>query len=424
MDSSMITRQGKAAAIGIVALGATAFADAPSSGQELVKTHADGADVTAVDLTGHGGAENWQSLTVMSGGDVLAGLSSRKGSGVLVRIASAAEDPQIETVMRLDEVGNLLPDQRQPKIHVTPRRGPDGRYWFLSHFGMDSHLPLYGSRMGYEGGHLWSWAPERRGQDHGLVRRGSGAVGMALAEGGDVLYASTFPQAQLLRIEIPSGRQTNLGRTNGVYAPRRILVDPRGRPWVTDHKGRFWFSPLKANELRKTGAHLEASGGVPGKLLAQGLVASAVFDKSRSRYLATSAWGELYSITFHRGDSDFEEPEVESLGKPMRLLERQPQGPAATIAALAHAPDGWVYLGVSGYNQAVDSSGDSYILRCRPDGTKPELIARLDGRFASYLVGCQAVDVDAKQVYFAASHLEAATPHLIVIELPSEPDEE
>jgi sugar lactone lactonase YvrE len=320
--------------------------------------------------------------------------------------------------MRLDEAGYLGEDQRQPKIHVTPVPGPEGGYYFLSHFGMDTHLPLLGSRQGYEGTRLWRWHPQEGGESLGLVKRHDGVVGLAAANSGETLYATTFPRGLMLRIDAETGGVSDLGRVNGVYAPRHMLIGPNQRAWTLDHAGRFWWASSDNERVSPTKARLPVTSDLPGKLLAQGFVSSVAADDQR-RHFAVTAWGALYRIDLPAKKG--RPPKIKALGRPARVIgNNADRGPRATIAGLALGADGWLYMAVSGYNRAVDRSGDSYLIRCRPDGSNAQQLARLDGEVISYLAGCGAVDQQRGRVYFVGCHLDNDSPHLLIINTDSD----
>lgn len=370
--------------------------------------------VRAISLAGYGGEENWSSLTVTPDSRVLVGLSSRTHSAILLLVDPRSD--RIELVGDLDEAGHLSPSERQPKIHVTPVRDRDGWYHFFSHFGLDTHLPLHGSRIGYEGMRRWRWhQPTGKMEQLGRVLSGEGAVALSASASGRTLFVVTFPQALLLMIDTQTGQVRNLGRTNGVYAPRHILIDQWDNPYILDHRGRFWVFTKSEGMLRSLSATLPVTPDVSGNLLAQGLVALVEAD-GRDCYLAISAWGQLYEISF-TGPGN---PTVVDLGRPADRLvnpEWRPVGRRMiTAAGLAVGSDGRLYIAVSGYNRAADKSGDSYILRCDRNGTKVKIVARLDGNQISYICGSNAVDRKAGRIFFAGNHLVNDSPYLIVLE--------
>jgi hypothetical protein len=350
---------------------------------------------------------------VIPSGSVLVGLSSRKHSAVLLKVDPATD--QIECVCDLDKVGHLAPFERQPKIHVTPVQDDQGWYHFFSHFGLDTHLPLHGSRIGYEGMRHWRWHPiKREAQQLGRVFDGEGAIALNSTRNGDILFVVTFPQALLLGINTRTGQVHNYGRTNGVYAPRHVLVDRWERPYVLDHRGRFWTVPPAQDMLRPLDVSLPVGSDVSGNLLAQGLVSSAELD-NRSAYLVMSAWGQLYEIRF----SETGNVTVSDYGRPADRVTNPSWNPPSrrvTAAGLACGPDKRIYLAVSGYNHALDPEGESYILRCDRFGEDVEIIARLDGEKISYICGSNAVDEQTGRVFFVGNHLANDSPYLIVLE--------
>ena len=398
-----------------VAMGLAAVDPArsePASTDTVIKRTSESAHVRAIPLAGHGGEENWSSLRLLPDGRVLVGMSSRAGSGTLLRVDP--ETGEIEPVMRLDQAGHLTGVQRQPKIHVTPVPVADGSYHFVSHFGLDTHLPLHGSRIGYEGMRWWRWHPQRGGDDLGLIHPGEGAVGLAATDGGETLYVSTFPQSLLFRLDTRTGEVSNLGRTNGVYAPRHIPIGPRQRPYVLDHRGRVWSLDDTGDHLVPTKTRLPRIDGVSGDVLAQGLVGLA--PAQDGGYYAAAAWGRLYRIMWDERDG----LRVDALAMPVQHLtglsaDRRASGPAATIAGLAEGPDGRLYLAVSGYNKAVDGSGDAFLLRCESDGTGTELLTRIDGEQIQYLAGCQGGDLKRGRVLFVGCHMTGDSPSLFLI---------
>ncbi len=396
----------------IVSLGASVRAGTLKNSP--VKAMYTSSRVRTIDLKGCGGEENWSSLTICPDGQVLAGMSSRAGNAVLISI-----DPQLGKWKRLADLGktgHLKPFQRQPKIHVTPVLDSQGSYHFFSHFGQDTHLPLLGSRIGYEGMRRWRWDMKTgKTEDLGLIMRGEGAVALNLTADGRTLYVVSFPRALLLEIDSKSGKVRNLGRTNAVYAPRHVLMDPWDNPYVLDHQGRFWTVSKSKPFLHPLDARLLPNLRIPGNLLSQGLTA-VVESKDRSTSLVMTAWGELYQIRFKAPGK----LKIRDYGAPADRLERPDWNPPGqrmiTTAGLALGPDGWLYFAISGYNRAVDKSGDSYIARCRRDGTDAEVVVRLDGDRISYICGSNAVDARNGRVFFLGNHLTVDSPYLIIIE--------
>lgn len=379
-----------------------------SSGTITSETPA--VSVRWVSLRGLGGQENWSSLSLMPDGQVLLGLSSRSGSGALVQYDPVAD--KAWRVAGLDDMGRLGQRQRQPKIHVSPVATGPRRWEFFSHFGQDSHLMLHGSSQGYEGMRRYRYDVQRGVvEDLGGLPTGQGAVAQASSADGQRLFVSVYPGGQIVEFSAAGGAERNLGRANGCYACRQILMDPRDCPWVLDHQGRFWTLDGGRGELVPTQVRLPVGEQVDGHLLAQGFVSACAVEGRRS-WLAMSAWGQLYRV-------DFAGPQtrVTDLGMPARELIARAQAGAGrlTAAGLALGKDGWLYLAVSGYNLPIDGSGDSFILRCRPDGQGTQMVCRLDGRSVSYLCGSQVVEGQSGTIYFAACHLQADNPGLVVL---------
>ncbi len=388
--------------------------DIVSAGQDPIKDSAGLCRVKAISLKGLGGEENWSSLGILPDGQVLVGLSSRSGSAVLLVVdpTTGSSRPAVD----LARTGHLDSSQRQPKIHVTPVLDSEGCYQFFSHFGLDTHLPLHGSRIGYEGMRRWRWNPNTgEAQELGRLLEGEGAIALNASSNGRKLFVVTFPQAFLLEIDSQSGKVHNYGRTNACYAPRHILMDPWDNPYVLDHQGRFWGVVGAGETLRPLDKLLVVGSDISGNLLAQGFVATAS-SQNRASWLAMSAWGQLYEIRFRAPG----QLEILDHGRPIDRVQNAGWKPAGkrlvTAAGMAQGPDGWIYIGVSGYNRTVDDSGDSYIVRYRIDKGQAQLVARLDGSQVSYICGSNVVDAKAGRVFFAGNHLINDSPYLIVLE--------
>lgn len=379
----------------------------------LIKESCSFCSVRTISLAGYGGEENWSSIRMTENGDVLIGQSSRTASAKLLLV-----DPDtgnIRCIGDLEKAGNLAPLERQPKIHVTPVRDKAGCYHFLSHCGLDTHLPLHGSRIGYEGMRRWKWNPMTdKIEQLGRVLDAEGAIALNSSLDGSKLFVVSFPQALLLEIDSISGKTRNFGRTNAVYAPRHIVVDPWDNPYVLDHEGRFWMAGGEQEELRPLDVKLPVGKEVSGNVLAQGVVALAELD-GRSVYLMMSAWGQLYEIKF-TGPGRLT---VSSKGNPADGVDNPKWHPPGkrqlTAAGLAIGPDGYVYVAISGYNRGVDQSGDSYIIRCNRMGTRADIVARLDGTRISYICGNNVVDYKSQRIYFAGNHLINDSPYLIFL---------
>ena len=389
------------------------FADTTGT---LIKETYNGHRLRAISLKGCGGQENWSSLTVMPDGKALVGMSSRKKSAVLITVDPTTEKTQM--VMDLAQVGRLATLERQPKIHVTPTLGVDGQYHFVSHFGLDTHLPLHGSRIGYQGMHHWRWDPVTgRGEDLGLILAGEGAVAQMVTSDGKRLFVITFPQGFLLEINTHHNTVHNYGRTNGVYPPRYILKDPQDRPYVLDHEGRFWRVDIDGDELEPLEIYLPVDNSVSGNHLAQGFV-SVIASPDCRTYHAMSAWGRLYELNY----DDEHAWRITDRGNPADAIETprwRPVGQrAGTAAGLAYGPDGWIYIAYSGYNKTLDPNGDCYIIRSQRDGSRSQLVGSFSGSIVSYLCGCNAFDPGMNRIYFAASHLIKDNPYLLVVEIP------
>lgn len=419
-----------------------------------------GGKVHAMSLQGYGGQEDWSSLTVMADGRVLIGLSSREQSAALLLIDPDAR--HVQTVMHLDEVGHLDSQERQPKIHVSPVADRNGVYHFVSHYGQDKHLPLFASRLGYGGMRYWRFfppppevrrdsetqiqplrshsrvaeIPDSCGEMRGRVlpNQGEGAVALAGSADGRILYVVTFPSAHLLHFDTGSEQVIDCGRTNAVYAPRQIVMSPSsapapgskiasesgsgdgGHPYVLDHQGQFWFVRDPRRGLEPTGVYLPFDPNLPGDLVAQGLV-STVANVDRSHWYAMTAWGQLVAIRF--GSAHLQ---VTDLGYPAdHLVPESVAGDGSahhtiTAAAMAQGADGWLYLGLSGYNRAADPSGDCWLIRFNPQTAQRQILARLDGAFVNYLCGSGGTDPRTGRVYFAASHLTGDHPYLMMVE--------
>ncbi|NBC11015.1 MAG: hypothetical protein GVY24_04665, partial [Planctomycetes bacterium] len=373
----------------------------------IIQTFVDDVDIAVIDLRGLGGQENWSSITTTPAGGALVGLSNRDGSAALVEFDHRTRS--IRPVMGLQETGRLMPGEHEPKVHVSPWLAPDGWYYFLSHYGLETHLPLHGSRIGYDGMRWWRcrYLPsEQRWQSEhlGRVMTADGAVAVRGDARHQHVWAVTFPKSHLVRIDLAGGALHDLGRSNAVYAPRQILLSSDGRPLVLDHRGRFWTTDHDHRRLIPTQASIPVDHEISGDLLAQGLVA-ACLDTQTSTWYATSAWGRLYAINAQ----DAESPIVRDLGAPLDQLSGDDEPRRASrppmIAGIALAGDDQLYLAVSGYNRAADPDGHSLVVRCDRDGRHAERVAAMDGTQVNYLCGSDAATDKGRRLYFAGSHL-------------------
>ncbi len=371
--------------------------------------------IKAISLKEYGGEENWGSLAVLDDGCVLVGQSSRRANAVLLKINP--ENGDVRLIADLGTAGNLGLRQKHPKIHVTPVRDNNGQYHFFSHYGFDTHLPLHGSRLGYEGMRRWVWNPTSGTvEDRGLVMCGDGAVALNGDSGSETLFVVTFPRALLLEVDVRTGKVRNWGRTNAVYAPRHIIVDPWDNAYVLDHEGHFWILDRNNYSFHRLEKKLEYPSWLGGNLLAQGLAALAQ-SENRRRCLATSAWGQMYEINFTAAGK----LNLTNMGLIVDKIKGNDIEVSTTrkvtAAGLAVGPDEKIYIAVSGYNRGFDDSGDSVIIRLsREEPTKAAVIARLDGTHISYICGSNAVHRESGRVFFVGNHLKNDSPYLVVIE--------
>ncbi|HEY1380443.1 MAG TPA: hypothetical protein VGF55_26820 [Gemmataceae bacterium] len=148
-------------------------------------------------------------------------------------------DPTLDVVTDrgnvLDELGRLgllRPGEVQPKIHTRIVQAGDGHLYFAS---MNETADEGGPRAPPFGSHLWRLRLPERQWEH-LAATAEGLI--AVAGGGDYVYALGYPDHRLVQFHVPTARvrAVTVGSYGG-HISRNLLADARGHAYVPRLQG-------------------------------------------------------------------------------------------------------------------------------------------------------------------------------------------
>lgn len=178
------------------------------------------------------GAAVWGATGRDEDGNIWIGISINEGNQPSAHLIEYDPTSDIaadrgDVLDQLDRSNLRQPGDAQPKIHSRIVQAGDGHLYFAS---MNDTHEEGGARPPPFGSHLWRLRLPERKWEH-LLAAPEGLI--AVAGGGDYVYALGYPDHRLLQFHVPTGnaRWVTVGSQAG-HISRNLIVDARAHAFV------------------------------------------------------------------------------------------------------------------------------------------------------------------------------------------------